>query len=136
MSNLVEIQNQIEKLQKQASEIKAREFDKTVQEIVAKMQAFGITLKDLQPGKKRGPKAKAKIAVATKSAGGKVKKTGDKVASVVAAKYRGKKGAEAEMIKKVKAGGKGVWGDMPMPPNAHVKDDDIKTVVQWILSIK
>lgn len=92
MSNLIEIQGQIEKLQKQASEIKAREFDKTVQEIVAKMQAFGITLKDLQPGKKRGPKAKAKTAVATKSAGAKVKKTGDKVASVVAAKYRGPNG--------------------------------------------
>lgn len=54
----------------------------------------------------------------------------------VAAKSRGNKGAEAELIMKVKAGGKGVWGDIPMPPNAHVKDDDIKTVVQWILSIK
>ena len=32
MNNLIEIQNQIEKLTKQASEIKAREFDKTVQE--------------------------------------------------------------------------------------------------------
>lgn len=54
----------------------------------------------------------------------------------VAAKYRANKGAEAELIKKVKAGGKGVWGDIPMPPNAHVKDGDIKSVVQWILSIK
>lgn len=54
----------------------------------------------------------------------------------VAAKYRGKKDAEAELFKKVKAGGKGEWGDIPMPPNAHVKDDDIKTVVKWILSVK
>lgn len=54
----------------------------------------------------------------------------------VAAKYRNTKGAEAELIKKVKAGGKGVWGEVPMPPNMHVKDDDIKTLVQWILSIK
>ena len=54
----------------------------------------------------------------------------------VAAKYRGNKGAEAELIKKVKAGGKGTWGDIPMPPNGHVKDEDIKTLVQWILSIK
>lgn len=54
----------------------------------------------------------------------------------VAAKYRGNKGAEAELIKKVKAGGKGTWGDVPMPPNGHVKDEDIKTLVQWILSIK
>ena len=54
----------------------------------------------------------------------------------IAAKYRNNKGAEAALIKKVKAGGKGVWGDIPMPPNSHVKDDDIKTLVQWILSIK
>ena len=54
----------------------------------------------------------------------------------VAAKYRSNKGAEADLIKKVKAGGKGVWGDVPMPPNSHVKDDDIKAMVQWILSIK
>ena len=54
----------------------------------------------------------------------------------VAAKYSGNKGAEAELIKKVKAGGKGVWGEIPMPPNAHVKDEDIKTLVVWILSQK
>jgi len=54
----------------------------------------------------------------------------------VAAKYRGKKGAEADLIKKVKAGGKGVWGDIPMTPNSHVKDEDIKTLVQWILELK
>ena len=54
----------------------------------------------------------------------------------IAAKYRSDKGAEAKLIKKVKVGGKGVWGDVPMSPNAHVKDEDIKTMVQWILSIK
>ena len=54
----------------------------------------------------------------------------------IAAKYRGNKAAEADLIKKVKAGSKGVWGDIPMTPNAHVKDEDIKTIVQWILSLK
>ncbi|MBI1965442.1 MAG: c-type cytochrome [Betaproteobacteria bacterium] len=54
----------------------------------------------------------------------------------IAGKYRKDKGAEANLIKKVKAGGKGVWGEVPMMPNAHVKDEDIKTIVQWILSIK
>lgn len=54
----------------------------------------------------------------------------------VAAKYKGGKGAEADLIRKVKAGSKGVWGEIPMPPNAHVKDDDIKTIVQWILATK
>ena len=54
----------------------------------------------------------------------------------IAAKYRGDKGAEPALIGKVKKGGKGVWGEMPMPPNAHVKDEDVKTLVQWILATK
>jgi cytochrome c len=54
----------------------------------------------------------------------------------IADRYRKDKAAEANLAQKVKAGGKGVWGDIPMPPNAHVKDADIKTLVQWILSIK
>ena len=54
----------------------------------------------------------------------------------VAAKYRGDATAEAGLFKKVKAGSKGVWGDIPMPPNAHVKDDDVKTLVRWVLSLK
>ena len=54
----------------------------------------------------------------------------------VAAKYKGDKGAEARLIAKVKAGGSGVWGPIPMPPNSpHVKDEDIKTLVQWVLSL-
>jgi len=54
----------------------------------------------------------------------------------IADKYRKDKQAAANLFKKVKEGGKGAWGDIPMMPNAHVKDEDIKTMVQWILSIK
>ena len=54
----------------------------------------------------------------------------------VAAKYKGDKTAEAKMIDKVKKGGSGVWGTIPMPPNAQVPDADIKAIVQWILAIK
>lgn len=89
MSNLIDIQSQIEKLQKQASEIKAREFDKTVQEIRAKMEAFGITAKDLQSGKGRGKGGAAKAGVVRKRSPAGTKK---KSASVVAAKYRGPNG--------------------------------------------
>lgn len=89
MGNLIDIQSQIEKLQKQASEIKAREFDKTVQEIRAKMEAFGITVKDLQSGKGRGKGKAGKASVVTKRAGGGVKK---KSTAAVAAKYRGPNG--------------------------------------------
>lgn len=52
----------------------------------------------------------------------------------VAAKYKGDKGAEAKLVEKVKKGGAGVWGQVPMPPNSAVKDDDIKTLVHWVLS--
>jgi cytochrome c len=54
----------------------------------------------------------------------------------IADRYRNDKGAEANLFKKVKEGGKGAWGDIPMTPNAHVKDQDIKTIVQWILTVK
>ena len=53
----------------------------------------------------------------------------------VAAKYKGKD-MEAKLIAKVKAGGSGVWGPIPMPANSpQVKDEDIKTIVHWILSL-
>jgi cytochrome c len=54
----------------------------------------------------------------------------------VAAKYRGDKAAEAKLFDKVKKGGTGAWGTVPMPPNGHVPDADIKTLVKWILSQK
>ena len=89
MSNLIEIQSQIEKLQKQAGEIKAREFNKTVQDILAKMRAFGITVKDLQPGKGRGAKVKALAATKDAAVG---RKRARKGVTVVAPKYRGPAG--------------------------------------------
>jgi DNA-binding protein H-NS len=58
MTNLLDIQNQIGKLQRQAEEIKRKDFEKTVQDIVAKIQAFGITEKDLFPGRGGKPKMK------------------------------------------------------------------------------
>ena len=54
----------------------------------------------------------------------------------VAAKYRGDKTAEAKLVDKVKKGGVGVWGQVPMPPNAAVPDADVKALVKWILSLK
>lgn len=54
----------------------------------------------------------------------------------VAAKYKGDAGAAAKLAEKVKKGGSGVWGPVPMPPNAAVKDDDIKKMVAYILALK
>ena len=53
----------------------------------------------------------------------------------VAAKYKGNKEAEAKLIEKVKKGGSGTWGPIPMPANSpKVSDEDIKTLVEWVLS--
>ena len=93
MTNLIDIQTQIEKLQKQANEIKAKDFQSTVQEILSKMQAFGITVKDLQavkPGKTgKAGRGKAKVGAAKLA---KAPKAAKKASSPVAAKYRGPNG--------------------------------------------
>ena len=54
----------------------------------------------------------------------------------VAAKYKGDAAAAGKLAEKVKKGGSGVWGPVPMPPNANVKDDDIKTMVAYVLALK
>lgn len=54
----------------------------------------------------------------------------------VSKKYAGQSDAESQLIAKVKKGTKGTWGPVPMPPNATVKDDDIKTLVHFILTMK
>ena len=48
MSALIEIQNQIALLQKQADEIRSVELAQTIQEILSKMEAYGITLDELE----------------------------------------------------------------------------------------
>lgn len=55
----------------------------------------------------------------------------------VAKKYVGDKGAEAKLVAKVKAGGAGNWGTIPMPPkggNAALADADVATLVKWVLA--
>ena len=52
----------------------------------------------------------------------------------VVARYQGQTDAESRLVAKVKAGGQGVWGSIPMPPNGHIKDEDITTLVKWILN--
>jgi DNA-binding protein H-NS len=87
MSKLIDLQSQIASLQKQADEIRTKEFQATVVEIRQKMQAFGITVKDLQSAKsKAGRQAKAKGVAAAKPAKAK------KPSAAVAAKYKGPNG--------------------------------------------
>jgi cytochrome c len=53
----------------------------------------------------------------------------------VAAKYAGDSAAPAKLAQKIKNGGSGAWGQIPMPPN-NVPDADLKTLVEWILAQK
>jgi cytochrome c len=52
----------------------------------------------------------------------------------VAKKYKGQNVA-AKLQEKVKKGGQGVWGPVPMPPNPAVPDKDVKELVEWILKM-
>jgi len=69
MKSLIELQSQIESLQKQAAEIRIKETDRTIQEILNLMKAFGITHSDLRRAEgvarrprnpRNGPRAKSK----------------------------------------------------------------------------
>ncbi len=54
----------------------------------------------------------------------------------MATRYHGDPTAEAKLISKVKHGGSGAWGRTPMPPYPGLDDKDLKTMVDWILSLK
>lgn len=53
----------------------------------------------------------------------------------VAAKYKGDAKAPAMLAEKIKAGGKGVWGQIPMPPN-NVTPEEAAKLAAWVLSQK
>lgn len=52
----------------------------------------------------------------------------------VASKYAKDANAEAKLVSKVRKGGSGVWGNVPMPPMQDVPEDDVKALVKWILA--
>lgn len=54
----------------------------------------------------------------------------------VARKYAGQKDAEVRLAEKILKGGKGSWGDVPMPPNATVKPDEAARLARWILDLR
>jgi len=52
----------------------------------------------------------------------------------VVARYKDQTDAEDRLVAKVKNGGQGVWGSVPMPANPQLKEEELKTLVKWILS--
>lgn len=55
----------------------------------------------------------------------------------VAAKYKGDAAAPDRLFQKIRQGGSGVWGQVPMLPHPadKISDDDLKAAVAWILSL-
>lgn len=51
----------------------------------------------------------------------------------VAAKFAGDGGAAGRLAKKIREGGAGNWGNVPMPPHPQLSDADLGQIVGWIL---
>jgi len=64
----------------------------------------------------------------------KVKKVGPAFADV-AKKYADKPDAVDYLAGKIKKGGSGVWGSIPMPPQ-NVSDAEANQLAKWILNLK
>jgi cytochrome c len=54
----------------------------------------------------------------------------------VAKKYRGRKDGEAYLVKKIREGSNGVWGQVPMPPNTTVSEAEAHALAKYVLSLK
>jgi cytochrome c len=54
----------------------------------------------------------------------------------IAAKYASEKDVEAKLVKKIREGGSGVWGQAPMPPQPQVTEEEAVTLTRWILGLK
>lgn len=54
----------------------------------------------------------------------------------IATRYASESGAGARLAAKIKAGGAGNWGAIPMPPHPALTDADLSQLVGWILTQK
>lgn len=54
----------------------------------------------------------------------------------IAARYANEPGAEARLTNKIRIGGSGAWGILPMPASDSVSDADAKRLAHWVLMQK
>ena len=54
--------------------------------------------------------------------------------AAIAERYRGRPEAAAVLVVKVRRGGAGAWGAVPMPANTQVSEADAQRLVAWILA--
>jgi cytochrome c len=52
----------------------------------------------------------------------------------VAAKHKGQADAQAKVAARIKSGGSGMYGPVPMPPQPTLKDNELALLAGWILA--
>ena len=52
----------------------------------------------------------------------------------VAAKHKGQADAVTKVAARIKSGGSGIYGPVPMPPQPNLKDDALKLLAEWVLA--
>ncbi len=55
--------------------------------------------------------------------------------AAIGKRYRGEAGIEAKVLAKLRAGGAGAWGAIPMPAQSGLPEDELLTLVRWVLSV-
>jgi cytochrome c len=54
----------------------------------------------------------------------------------IAKKYASRADAADYLTKKIRSGGSGVWGAMPMPPHPQVPESDARAMATYVLGLK
>jgi cytochrome c len=54
----------------------------------------------------------------------------------IAARYKGDANAAANLAARLRVGGTGVWGQIPMPatPKERISDEDLAALIDWVLA--
>lgn len=101
-------------------------------------KSFGLTLAILAIGASNSSFANADLAKAKNcmACHATDKKLVGPSYKDVAAKYKDDKSAVDKLAGKIRAGGTGVWGQVPMPANTQVSEAEAKTLAAWVLSQK
>jgi cytochrome c len=51
----------------------------------------------------------------------------------ISSRYSARGDAETYLSQKIREGGQGVWGAVPMPPQVALKEEDARTIARWIV---
>jgi cytochrome c len=54
--------------------------------------------------------------------------------SAIAKRYAGQAGAEDRLARKIKDGGSGAWGNVPMTPHRNLSDAQLEAMAKWVLA--